>query len=235
MLSNIKDEGIILKVENFREYDKKLIIFLANNGVISVVAFGAKRSKRRFGGNLDPFNISFFEIQENRNGYYLKEVSVRNIFSEIKKNIQTINILLNISMLLTKTSMNISKNIYRALYKLLFKLEEHVNSDFFKYYIFFLLYFLKKEGLLAPFKCFSCDNRNIKFMMIKELIYFLCQKCEDDNSIPLMDEEAEFVRICIEGSKGFEKTNYDNSIYKQIEKKLLLYIIDNFRIPLKEI
>jgi DNA repair protein RecO (recombination protein O) len=234
MLSNIKDEGIILNTRDFRENDKILDIFLANHGIISVIAFGAKKSKKRFGGNLDPFNIASFEIQGRKNRVFLKEVTIKKFFWEIKRNIQTIDILFNLSMLLIRQQ-SIEKDIYKALFKLLVKLEENRSQNFIKYYVFFLLYFLKKEGLIAPPKCFYCDNTEIKYYVKSELIYFQCHRCKEDNSLLLTPDEVQFIKICLEGNKDFENKNFASIVYDQLQDKLLAYLNTHFRINLKKI
>ncbi len=60
--NNIKDYGVILRTLNYGELDKLVYIFLQNHGIVKAIAYGAKKSKKRFGGNLEPYNLLFFNI-----------------------------------------------------------------------------------------------------------------------------------------------------------------------------
>lgn len=235
MLNSIKDEGIILSARNFRENDKILDIFLANNGVISAVAFGAKKSKKRFGGNLDPYNLANFEIICTKKGFYLKEVIIKKIFTNIKQNIQTLTILFNITKLIVSKPLNVSKSIYNGLLKLLNKLEED-NNDIIKYYLFFLIYFLKKEGLISFTNCYICNSSNVRGLIYKnDTLVFVCEKCINSSSYNLIDEEVEFFITCLNGDKNFQKKFYKISTLINIELLLVNYIKNHYEISLDKI
>lgn len=235
MLNSIKDEGIILSARNFRENDKILDIFLANNGVISAVAFGAKKSKKRFGGNLDPYNLANFEIIYSKKGFYLKEVSVKKIFTKIKKNIKTLTILFNLTKLLISKPLNVGKSIYTGLYRLIMKLERE-SVDVVKYYLFFLIYFLKKEGFISTSHCYICDSNEIKNLIYEnEALLFICQKCNKLSNQSLTEEELDFLKTCLNGDKSFQYKSYKASTLSNIELLLIDYIKKHFSITLDKI
>lgn len=234
MLNNIKDEGIILNVKDFRENDKKVDIILANDGIISAVAFGAKKSRKRFGGNLDPYNLADFEILSTKKGFYLKEVSIKKIFTNIKQNIQTLLILFNITKLLTSKPFNINKNIYNALLKLLIKLEDEKN-DMTRYYLSFLIYFLKKEGLFSSTNCYICNSRDVHHLIFdQDSLLFVCKKCSNSKD-NLTDEEIDFLKTCLNGDKRFKNKHYDISTLLKIELLLIGYINRHFYIILDKL
>lgn len=236
MLNSIKDEGIILSARNFRENDKILDIFLANNGIISAVAFGAKKSKKRFGGNIDPYNLATFEIQKGKKGYYLKEVAVKKIFTNIKQEISTITILFNISKLILAKQLNINQSIYRALQKLLIRMEDE-KKEIEKFYLFFLIYFLRKEGIFSDLRCLKCNTYDVNHLAYdNDSLVFLCNKCCYLNlAYSLTEEQIDFLRACLNADKLFKDKIYLKTTYVKIEQLLIDYIKKNFNVILEQI
>jgi len=236
MLDNIKSEGIILKTINFREFDKKVDILLPNGNLIQAIAFGAKKSKKRFGGNLDPYNLVKFELQKNKSGYIIKEALTEVIFFNLRNNLQILKMLFNITILLTSRMIDIHKDIYKALLKLLFKLEE-AKEEPIKYYLFFLIYFLKKEGLLSLPQCFSCGVENIEYLIInEESVIFYCAKCNLEKAdTKLSPESIVFFKTCISGDRTFLELSLQKNSYLEVEEVLLQYIKNHFQINLEKI
>ncbi len=235
MLGNIKDEGIILNVKDFRENDKKVDIFLSNNGIITAVAYGAKKSKKRFGGNLDPYNLGEFEILSTKKGFYLKEVSVKRIFTNIKSNIVTLTMLFNITKLIVKVPSN-NKMIYKALLKILMKMESS-NLDL-KYYFFFLIYFLKKEGLFSLCNCYFCNSHIIDKLVIKNgQLVFMCKNCDNNiaDLVDLQEDELSFLISCLNLDKNFERIKYNEKIFYKLEMFLIEYIREHFHLTLEKL
>lgn len=58
----ITDEGIILKNQPFGESDNIVSIFTRHHGRLTCIAKGAKRSKKRFGVNIQPTSLSLFKL-----------------------------------------------------------------------------------------------------------------------------------------------------------------------------
>ena len=65
------DTAIVLKTGRFREADMWLRLLSPKKGIITVFAFGASRSKRRFLGCLDVLNIISCRVKSCRYGQYL--------------------------------------------------------------------------------------------------------------------------------------------------------------------
>ncbi len=236
MLDSIKSEGIVLKAVDFREIDKKIYILFPNGNLIQAIAFGAKKSKKRFGGNLEPYNLVKFELQKNKSGYIVKEALTKVIFFNLKNNLLILKMLFNITILLTSRTMDIHKDLYKALLKLLFKLDG-IKEEPIKYYLFFLIYFLKKEGLLSLPQCFSCGNENIEYLIInEEPIIFYCSKCALEKEVThLSSESTRFFKTCISGDKTFEALSFQKNSYIEVEEVLLKYITNHFQLNLEKI
>lgn len=72
------DDAVILRVGHFREADIWLKALARDRGLLTLFAFGAARSKRRFCGCLDVFNTIHCHVSVSRRGEYytLKEAGL---------------------------------------------------------------------------------------------------------------------------------------------------------------
>jgi DNA repair protein RecO (recombination protein O) len=59
-------DAIIIKTVNYKETDKILTLFTLKLGIISVIAKGARKSMKRFGGALEPFALFEAVIQTSK-------------------------------------------------------------------------------------------------------------------------------------------------------------------------
>ena len=78
--------GIILKREDFRERDEKIVLYTKEFGKISVVAKGTKRIEAKLRGNLDVFNFVDIIFVEGAHFFILTAVETRERFSNLIKN-----------------------------------------------------------------------------------------------------------------------------------------------------
>lgn len=65
------EQGLILRTGRFREADLWVRFLARGRGVVSTFAFGGSRSRRRFCGCLDLFNVVLFSAKSTRGGTYL--------------------------------------------------------------------------------------------------------------------------------------------------------------------
>jgi DNA repair protein RecO (recombination protein O) len=65
------DTALILRLGRFRETDMWIRLLTRKRGVVSVFAFGASRSRRRFCGCLDLLNVIHVRAKNGRNGDFL--------------------------------------------------------------------------------------------------------------------------------------------------------------------
>lgn len=70
-MQDFSDKAIILRVGRFREADLWLRMFTPQHGLLTAFAFGGSRSRKRFLGCLDPFNLVHFGFSRSRSGTYL--------------------------------------------------------------------------------------------------------------------------------------------------------------------
>jgi DNA repair protein RecO (recombination protein O) len=57
-MRQISTEGIILKRINFSEADRILTVLTSNNGQVSMLAKGVRKSKSKLAGGLEIFSVS---------------------------------------------------------------------------------------------------------------------------------------------------------------------------------
>jgi|GEM_PF-3496092 len=239
--SEIKDFGSILKVTNYGERDKLIHIFLQNHGVIKAFAFGAKNSKKRFGGNLEPYNLQFFNIAQKNQLYSITEVKINKLFLEIRKSITALEMLQNVSKLLTKLPVLESKKTFKVFYFLLTKLNHIENiQDMFKAYYFFIIFLLTKEGVFPQYTaCFNCSNKQTDFLLSsKNEPQFLCNNCITDINInsTLTDEyTTTFIKLCMKSPKKLFSETFPPKTYFFLNKIITTLIAENFHLSLTKI
>lgn len=65
------EQGLVLRVGRFREADLWVRFLSRRRGVLTAFAFGGSRSRRRFSGCLDLFNMLSVSVKSTRSGEYL--------------------------------------------------------------------------------------------------------------------------------------------------------------------
>jgi len=78
-------QGIILKREDFKERDERVVLYTKEFGKISVVAKGTKRIEAKLRGNLDIFNFVDIIFVEGKNFFILTGIDTQGRFSDIIK------------------------------------------------------------------------------------------------------------------------------------------------------
>jgi DNA repair protein RecO (recombination protein O) len=68
----ISDEGIVLRNQPFGESDNIISLFTKKHGRLSCIAKGAKRSKKRFGVNIQPLSQSSFKLVDKGTNFLLR-------------------------------------------------------------------------------------------------------------------------------------------------------------------
>ena len=76
--------GIILKVSNVSEYDKRIVILTKERGKIVAFAKGARKTNHRLLGITSPFLFGEFSVYEGRTAYQIKEATILNHFENLR-------------------------------------------------------------------------------------------------------------------------------------------------------
>jgi DNA repair protein RecO (recombination protein O) len=65
------DTSLVLRVTRFREADLRVRLLTLRQGMVTAFAFGGGKSRRRFTGCLDSFNLILARVGASRNGIFL--------------------------------------------------------------------------------------------------------------------------------------------------------------------
>lgn len=76
-------QGIILKREDFRERDERVVLYTRDFGKISVIAKGTKRVEAKLRGNLDIFNFVDILFVEGASFFILTGIDLKERFGEL--------------------------------------------------------------------------------------------------------------------------------------------------------
>jgi DNA repair protein RecO (recombination protein O) len=77
-------EAVLLRAVDYRDTDRILTLFTREHGIVSAVARGAKGSKRRFQGVLEPYTLLHVELEYSRGELFtLKRAEVRSVLAGI--------------------------------------------------------------------------------------------------------------------------------------------------------
>lgn len=68
---DFNEQGLVLRIGRFREADLWIRFLSRRRGVLTAFAFGGSRSRRRFSGCLDLFNMLSVSVKSTRGGDYL--------------------------------------------------------------------------------------------------------------------------------------------------------------------
>lgn len=83
-------KAFVLKKRLYGESDFIVTFFTRENGKISGIARNAKKSKKRFGGRLELFNLLDVDIRQNENRFNtISDVSILNSFQGIMNSLET--------------------------------------------------------------------------------------------------------------------------------------------------
>jgi len=168
----------------------KIVYFLTEErGVITGVAKGAKKSKNRFGGNLEPLNeveIILYE-KENRDMPIIERVNIIKENFSLFKDYDSFNYLLAITDMIIKfTPHNVKQEkLYRLFTAILSALRNGGKIE--KLFSYFVIWFLRIEGMLPDFS--ACSNCGKEFKSFEEFYVssdgssILCSECKSSNSI----------------------------------------------------
>lgn len=86
-MANVKVKGIIIKMTNFKDYDKYINVLTRDLGLISVYCKGIRRPKNRLNSFCQLFSFNEFELFYNKERYSLDDAASIQTFKSIQKDI----------------------------------------------------------------------------------------------------------------------------------------------------
>jgi DNA repair protein RecO (recombination protein O) len=83
-----RDDGLLLRSVDYGESDRVLTLLTRESGKLSVRAKGARRSKKRFAGALEPFSLLRVEIAASRGGLArLESATISQAFPKLLRDL----------------------------------------------------------------------------------------------------------------------------------------------------
>ncbi|MBR3635177.1 MAG: DNA repair protein RecO [Lachnospiraceae bacterium] len=82
-------KGLIIKVEPFGEYDRRIVMLTDDRGKISAFAKGARRTNSKLVAGTNLFCFGEFALYSGRNAYSINDVKVINYFSFLRDDFES--------------------------------------------------------------------------------------------------------------------------------------------------
>tara|TARA_B100001029_G_C15059087_1_gene456855 strand:- start:1231 stop:1932 length:702 start_codon:yes stop_codon:yes gene_type:complete len=188
----MQDRGFILNKIEYGDYDVIGTFYTINLGKINLLVKNAKKSKKRFVGKLEPFNLIDIEFKyNNRNSINLLEsanLDDANPFCELDAKIIVLSSLINEYIQNFEENENPDKNKFEFLQNFFSRKNRNNYSLCLNETIKFQLKYLKELGIEPIInRCFKCNTslKEIKFFDLKNggTLCNGCQKKVDSDTI----------------------------------------------------
>lgn len=230
MAEIIKDEAIILRKTNFSNSSLILQLYSKNNGKISVLVKGARRSKSKVGSKIDILNhVEFvFFKKVGRDIQLATEINLINHYPHIKEKIEKIKYASAVCELILKLipEHEASERIFKGSIKMLnhFNNSEDAENLLFAKYLFF---FIKETGFELSFEKCSICNKELKSEGQNAFSYsegIICGQCNKDKMLTY--------QLPVELYNLFECLTKKNNIgsYKNDNIENIIFILEKFLI-----
>ena len=163
----VRKDAIILKSYDFRNTSKIIHILSSDSQRLSLVAKGARRTKSRFSGNIEPLNLTqlVYYIKPGKSLGTLKEATIKNGHRFLKKDLYRLNIGWSLIWIGRKIPSPMDG---------LFGLEKRSLSFLNKGFkeevlIYFLFSLFKLQGITPEMKkCIICGSKTADYFDIEE-------------------------------------------------------------------
>jgi len=178
-----KVEGVIIKETPYKETSKILTIYTKEDGIIGVIAKGAKRPKSPLFGVSSKLTYGIFHLNYRENLSTLIEVDIINSLKNIKKDIEKISYATFITDLATQSYKHEkNKKIYDLYISSLIKIEEGYDVSIITNILELkLLEYLGIKPIID--KCASCGSVNNIATISSYKGGYICKNCLKDEKI----------------------------------------------------
>lgn len=220
----LKDEGLVIRKYDYGEADRIVVVFSKNNGKISGIVKGIRKSKTRESASTDILSISDFIFFEKNDKIYISN-------SEMKKNFMTITdnsfktavifyVLRCIDIFIQEK--HNSRKIYEITRKMLDYIEkEEEREKILISLCYYILKILKIEGMVC-----EIEGEGV-YLNINELFF---EENRNECSIKLSEREKKFLlclnKVDIEGINRLKFREKEILTIIEIFEKFILLNID---------
>lgn len=213
-----KIKGIIINEYPFEDNSKIINIFTEDK-LIGVLAKGAKKIKSPFFSSTSRFSYGEFDIVYKENGLStLKDASILNNFSTIKKDIVKISYATYITELSSKVYKNdINKNIYKLYLLSMDKINNNYNPRIITIILRLkLLEFLGISPILD--RCATCGSKHNIITISSYFGGYLCKYCYRNEKLVLPNTIKLIRMLYLVDISKITKLEIKEEILKELEE-----------------
>lgn len=179
---NDKTEGIILKQSDFKDSDYLLRVITVDQGVISLIAKGAKKATSKNSYACSPLTLAAIIYDQRSSSLYLMQsASIINTYRNIRADLIKVTIatlMCDVIDIIAKEMIN-EDDDFKLLYVLLKESLNHLDQEDSNYIVLgvFISNILKVMGIAPQVDgCSLCGSSHVVCISIKEG-GFLCSNC----------------------------------------------------------
>ena len=213
-----KIKGIIINEYPFEDNSKIINIFTEDK-LIGVLAKGAKKIKSPFFSSTSRFSYGEFDIVYKENGLStLKDASILNNFSTIKKDIVKISYATYITELSSKAyKHDINQNIYKLYLLSMDKINNNYNPRIITIILRLkLLEFLGISPILD--RCATCGNKHNIITISSYFGGYLCKYCYRNEKLVLPNTIKLIRMLYLVDISKITKLEIKEEILKELEE-----------------
>jgi DNA repair protein RecO (recombination protein O) len=181
-----KTSAIILRTYDFKDYDKVVVLYSREYGLVRAIAKGVKRPKSKLGGRLEPLIASDLILYEGKNLDIITQCSTTDYFKNLRTDLKKITFAMYYSELITAFGIEEdpqSEEVYNFLYDSIKKLEIAMDNELEHLLVAFQHKIMVMSGY-APMldRCDHCnkiieEDSNVYLNSYRGV--FICEKCSD--------------------------------------------------------
>lgn len=213
-----KITGIIINEYPFEDTSKIINIFTPD-GLVGVLAKGAKKIKSPFFGTTTRFSYGCFDINYKENGLStLKDANIINNYTNIKKDITKIGYITYITELSTKVYKHDSN---KKIYNLYMSSVEKINEGFDPRIITIILRLQLLEYLgIKPIidRCVSCSSQNNIITISSYLGGYVCTNCLNNEKIVLTKTVKLIRMLSLVDISKITKLDISDKVIQELEE-----------------
>lgn len=182
-------QGIILKRDDFRETDSRVLVYSRERGLLELVVRGTKRIKSKLAAHIEPISLTEIMVIRGKNYDYVGSALARDCFRNLKENYNKIisagSVLRRVGEVVR--AHEVDENIFFLLVDFLNNLnllKKEIDDDnlFVEFFIFKLMSLLGYQPVLET--CLVCgqidQSRKIFFNVKKGGL--ICERCSGISS-----------------------------------------------------
>ena len=214
--------GIILRRNDFREYDSRILVYTLEHGLLDLVVRGTKRKKSKMVGHIEPLNLTNLMIAPGKNYDYAASVVATHTWPEVRKNYEANVVSQKAAKFLARVIKPgiCDRELLKQLADLMYYMPRSENNIIDFWQAVFVLKALAHLGYRPNLnKCVQCQNNDFKtanFDLQNFELY--CPKCKTPyHNLTVSREFIKLLQIVLQQDyKYIANISYKSSLNQEI-------------------